>query len=147
MAKPGEDKIPHKLVCATNDGSHVAVTLLGDATKFFSGPVLSGVYRLTIPATLISFDNTVDLDDPATGAIKIETRPGGQSRATYTGTFTVLIVRLSAADGDHTYTGAQISTNNFDTTAGEISMVSSVHVICFSNKSTIPLTATASVFF
>lgn len=134
MAKPGAEPIPHKLVCATDDGSRRSITLLGDANEFFSGRVLSGVYRLTIPTTLISVDDTIDLDDPASDYIEIEEKP--ESRATYTGTFKVLVVRVHGGTGaGHTYSAAQLATNVFTTTTGELSL-KSIYLACSKNQLT-----------
>ena len=128
MAEPGAEPIPHKLVCATDDGSRRSITLLGDSNEFFSGRVLSGVYRLTIPTTLISVDDTIDLDGPASDYIEIEEKP--ESRATYTGTFKVLVVRVHDGTGaGHTYSAAQLATNVFTTATGELSLVSWAHII------------------
>lgn len=122
LPKPGHGYIPDKLVCLSPD-RELMLTLLGDANEFFGGDPGSGTKKLFIPKYVISTDNTVDLDDLSAADIKIEGKVG-TPRATYTGTFKVLVVRIADSTSSPTYTASAIGDHVFSTTTGQLSMVS-----------------------
>lgn len=119
-AKPGVF-IPSVVKCVSNDAR--SIRLDGDLVKFFGDSSFIRNTEISFPESLI-VDGAVDLDaaDPLTISIS---RGSGIISSPFTGTYKVLVVRVTDGVNAPTNTVAELGTKTFD---DDVNLVSNLAV-------------------